>query len=221
MVAAGQRDQALHPRHPRHERPGLVAGADRLERGAAQLGRGLVGSPARASASAAGQPGGRTADRGLAVERGAEQVGRLARSGPRQARRARRRGGPGRAAAGSPAARPSRAAPRRPRRLVVTAEPGQQVGAGGQAGQRDHRDAAGRRDAAVGRAQRGVEVAGAGQRAAGMDPDDVGEVRPQDAVERRSRPRWATASHSANRPSRIATISRAVSISADGRRRAR
>ena len=185
-VAAGPRDQALDPRHPRHERPRLVARPDRLQRGAAQLGRGRVGvagrrpAPRPAASRAAGP-----AHRRVAVQRGAEQVGRLAVAARRRARPARRRGGPRRASAASRAARPWPAArrrssaasswrPSRDSRWARAARQGSAITG----------HAAGRRDPAVGGAQRAVEVARAGQRARRLDPDDVGEVGPPHAVER-------------------------------------
>ena len=136
-VATGAGDEALDAGHPRHQRPRLVGGPDRLHRRASQLPLRLRSeSPAVASASARASRAAGRLTAAAAVERRADQRGRLAGAarGERDEsgvvagdREKAARVQPPAIAVSSRTASPPRRAGR----------PRQQVGARGEAGQRD------------------------------------------------------------------------------------
>ena len=83
-VTTGPGHEALHARHLRHEGPRLIGQPDRLHRRASQLTLRLVRLTGDGQRLGQGQPGRRTADGRGAVERGADQRGRLARAARRE-----------------------------------------------------------------------------------------------------------------------------------------
>ena len=181
-VSLGSGDETLHPRHLWDERPRLVRAPDRLQRGIAQLRCRPTGFARRGERLGQREPGRRSAHRGVAGDRGLDEL-----SGPGEV--------PGREGHEPGVVLGERVGRWRVEPLGrgeqlggglggfgVAAEPGQQMCASRQAGEGDDREAAGRLDAPVGDAQRAVEVAVTGQRAGGARPDHVVDVGPGEAL---------------------------------------